>query len=160
MDFDSIIGQAMDLLPADWSDGARMAVLAGVAVIAFVVPALMMAAAFGKKRKPGAETKVVAASPVAAVTMAAAKPAASAPDAAMAPPGPDLNPEEWVSGNVIHFDREKAFGYIRCDRVKGHVRFQVPVSKRALRVGEKVRFKGRHGARRKPVALVVERLAG
>ena len=52
---------------------------------------------------------------------------------------------------------QRAFGYIRCDRVKGPVRFQADGFKRAPRVGEKVRFKGRHGAMRKPVAVVVER---
>jgi hypothetical protein len=74
--------------------------------------------------------------------------------------GPELNPDEWVAGDVIHIDRERAFGLIRCDRVRGHVRFQAADFKRAPRVGEKVRFKGRHGAMRKPVAIQIERLSG
>ncbi len=140
MEKNQILGRAMDLLPADWSDGARLAVVAAVAAVCFIVPVLMMVAAFGKKRsgKPAASN------------MARTKPAL----AAVA----DLNPEEWVSGDIVHFDRQKAVGLIRCDRVKGHVRFQAAAFKRAPRVGEKVRFKGRYGGRRKPEAVLVEPL--
>ncbi len=144
-----MLGRALDLFPADWSDGAKLAVLAGVIIVCFVVPVVMMLAAFGKKRAP----KAAASKPV------AGQPAAGKPQAKVAAgAAPDLDPEEWVSGNVIHYDRQRDFGYIRCDRVKGHVRFQAVDFKRAPRVGEPVRFKGRHGARRKPVAVVVERI--
>ncbi len=139
MEKNQILGRAMDLLPADWSDGARLAVLAGALVVCFGVPVLMMIAAFGKKR-PGK---------TAASKMARIQPAAAAAD---------LNPEEWVAGDIVHFDRQKAVGLIRCDRVKGHVRFQAAAFKRAPRVGEKVRFKGRYGGRRKPEAVLVEPL--
>lgn len=135
-----MIGRAMDLLPSAWSDGAKMAALIGLLVLCFAVPVLMMVLAFGKRRPP-----------------AAAAAALANPPGLLA--GPDLNPDEWVSGDVIHYDRQKAFGYIRCERVKGHVRFQATAFKRAPRIGEKVRFKGRYGGRRKPVAVVVEPLA-
>ena len=141
MENNEILGRAMDLLPADWSDGARLAVVAGVAAVCFIVPVLMMLAAFGKK-PPGKP---------AASKMAQTQPALAAAAA-------DLNPEEWVSGDIVHFDRQKAVGLIRCDRVKGHVRFQAAAFKRAPRVGEKVRFKGRYGGRRKPEAVLVEPL--
>jgi len=141
MEKNQILGRAMDLLPADWSDGARLAVVAGVAAVCFIVPVLMMVAAFGKKRsgKPAA-SKLAQAQSTLAVAAA------------------DLNPEEWVSGDIVHFDRQKAVGLIRCDRVKGHVRFQAAAFKRAPRVGEKVRFKGLYGGRRKPEAVLVEPL--
>jgi hypothetical protein len=141
MEKNQILGRAMDLLPADWSDGARLAVVAGVAAVCFIVPVLMMVAAFGKKRsgKPAA-SKLAQAQSTLAVAAA------------------DLNPEEWVSGDIVDFDRQKAVGLIRCDRVKGHVRFQAAAFKRAPRVGEKVRFKGRYGGRRKPEAVLVEPL--
>lgn len=139
----------MDLLPAAWSDGAKLAAVAGVIAVCFVVPVVMMLAAFGKKRAPTTPvSRTVSGQP--AVCKPQAKAAAGA--------APDLDPEEWVSGNVIHYDRQRDFGYIRCDRVKGHVRFQAADFKRAPRVGETVRFKGRHGARRKPMAVVVERI--
>jgi hypothetical protein len=144
-----MLGRALDLFPADWGDGAKLAVLAGVIVVCFVVPVVMMLAALGKKRAP----KAAPSKPV------AGQPAAGKPQVKVAAgAAPDLDPEEWVSGNVIHYDRQRDFGYIRCDRVKGHVRFQAADFKRAPRVGETVRFKGRHGARRKPVAVVVERM--
>ena len=144
-----MLGRALDMFPADWSDGAKLAVLAGVTVICFVMPVVMMLAAFGKKRAP----KAAPSKPV------AGQPAAGKPQVKVAAgAAPDLDPEEWVSGNVIHYDRQRDFGYIRCDRVKGHVRFQAADFKRVPRVGEPVRFKGRHGARRKPVAVVVERI--
>ena len=112
-----------------------------MAAVCFIVPVLMMVAAFGKKRsgKPAA-SKLAQAQSTLAVAAA------------------DLNPEEWVSGDIVHFDRQKAVGLIRCDRVKGHVRFQAAAFKRAPRVGEKVRFKGRYGGRRKPEAVLVEPL--
>jgi hypothetical protein len=149
LELETMLGRALDLFPAEWSDGAKLAVLAGVIVVCFVVPVVMMLAAFGKKRAPEkARSKPVA-----------GQPAASKPRAKVAAGAPlDLDPEEWVSGNVIHYDRQRDFGYIRCDRVKGHVRFQAADFKRAPRVGETVRFKGQHGARRKPVAVVVERI--
>ena len=144
-----MLGRALDLFPADWSDGAKLAVLVGVIVVCFVVPVVMMLAAFGKKRAPEA----AASKPV------VGQPAASKPRAKVAAGAAlDLDPEEWVSGNVIHYDRQRDFGYIRCDRVKGHVRFEAADFKRAQRIGETVRFKGQHGASRKPVAVVVERM--
>ena len=144
-----MLGRALDLFPADWSDGAKLAVLVGVIVVCFVVPVVMMLAAFGKKRAPEA----AASKPV------VGQPAASKPRAKVAAGAAlDLDPEEWVSGNVIHYDRQRDFGYIRCDRVKGHVRFEAADFKRAPSIGETVRFKGQHGARRKPVAVVVERM--
>jgi cold shock CspA family protein len=146
---ESVLGRVMGLLPADWGDEAKLAVIGGGALLAVLVLVLLLAAVFGKKRAP----ESVLAAPVQKAS-SGASPKVAAPAALS---GPDLNPEEWVSGNVIHYDRQRAFGYIRCDRVKGHVRFQADGFKRAPRVGEKVRFKGRHGAMRKPVAVVVER---
>ncbi len=139
-----MLGRALELLPAEWSEGAKLAVVAGVIAVCLLALGLMLRAALGKKRAPQALVKT--------------KPALAKPEARTLAVAPDLDPDEWVSGNVIHYDRQKAFGYIRCDRVKGHVRFQAPAFKRAPRVGETVRFKGRHGARRKPVAVVVERM--
>lgn len=142
-----MLGRALEMLPETWSESAKLAVLASAIVVCFVVPVLIMLAAFGKKRAPEtAASKPAPSQPV------AGKPQARAPAGA----APDLDPEEWLSGNVIHYDRQRSFGYIRCDRVKGHVRFQAADFKRAPRVGETVRFKGRHGARRKPVAILVE----
>lgn len=149
---ESVLGRVMGLLPADWGDEAKLAAIGGGGFVALLVILLLLMAVFGKKRAPDA----VRAAPVQKSTAAAPLKAADVSAPAM-PSGPDLNPEEWVSGNVIHYDRQRAFGYIRCDRVKGHVRFQADGFKRAPRVGEKVRFKGRHGAMRKPVAVVVER---
>lgn len=149
---ESVLGRVMDALPADWGDEAKLAVIGGGALAALLVFAVLLMAVFGKKRAPGEAREA----PVQKSTAAAPFKAADVSAPAL-PAGPDLNPEEWVSGNVIHYDRQRAFGYIRCDRVKGHVRFQADGFKRAPRVGEKVRFKGRHGAMRKPVAVVVER---
>ncbi len=139
------------MLPAAWGDDVRLAAaLAGTSLTILVVT-LILARLLGHKA-PGAGVSGVAASPPAMVRAETAKKHTLA--------APDLDPEEWVSGNVIHFDRYKAVGLIRCDRVKGPVRFDVADFRRAPRVGEAVRFKGRHGARRKPVAMVVERLPG
>lgn len=143
-----MLGRAMHLLPADWSDGAKLAVVAGVIAVCFAVPVILMLSAFGRKRTPAVPAAKAVRAPVAAVA-APLKAAARTPN---------LDPEEWVSGNVVHFDRQRAVGLIRCDRVKGYVRFEAADFRRAPRVGEAVRFKGRHGARRKPVAYVVERL--
>lgn len=142
------IGRLLDILPADWSDGAKLATVGALIAMCFGVPLLLLIAAFGRKRGPR-ETAPKSVTGKVATVKPALKPAAAAPD---------LDPEEWVSGNVIHYDRHKAFGYIRCDRVKGHVRFQAADFKRAPRVGEVVRFKGRYGGRRKPVAVKVETL--
>lgn len=147
MEIEQILGRALEMLPETWSNVSKLALLAGVTVVCFVVPVLMLLAAFGKTRA----LKTPPSKP-APGQPAAGKPQAKAPSGA----APDLDPEEWVSGNVIHYDRQRSFGYIRCDRVKGHVRFQGADFKRAPRVGETVRFKGRHGARRKPVAILVE----
>jgi len=146
-----MLGRALNLLPEAWGDGLKIAVVAGVIAVCLVVPVLMLLAAFSNKPAPLADAP------------ARDKPSASQPKtakSAAAALAPDLDPDEWVSGDVIHYDRQKSFGFIRCDRVKGHVRFQAADFKRAPRVGEKVRFKGRHGARRKPVADVVELLPG
>ncbi|MGA1342532.1 MAG: hypothetical protein ACO33A_05710 [Hyphomonas sp.] len=141
----SVLGRAAELLPADWSQEAKLAVIGGGALLAVLLLGLLLLALSGRKRAPD-------------VRNAGAGLLKTAPEPRPAPSaGPDLNPEEWVWGNVIHYDRQRAFGYIRCDRVKGHVRFQADGFDRAPRVGEKVRFKGRHGAMRKPVAVVVER---
>lgn len=140
-----MLGRALELLPADWSDSVKLAVVAGGLAVCFAVLAWMLLAAFGRRRAPQAAVS----EPV--TVKAHAKTAART--------APDLDPEEWVSGNVIHYDRQKAFGYIRCDRVKANVRFQAVDFKRAPRIGETVRFKGRYGGRRKPVAVLVEPLA-
>lgn len=146
---ESVLGRVMDLLPADWGNEVKLAVIGGGSLLTLLVLVLLLAAVFGKKRAPEAALAAPVQKAASGTSPKAAAPAALS--------GPDLNPEEWVSGNVIHYDRQRAFGYIRCDRVKGHVRFQADGFKRAPRVGEKVRFKGRHGAMRKPVAVVVER---
>ena len=152
MEIESVLGRVTQLLPADWSEGEKLAAIGGGALVVSFALVLLLMTVFGKKRAPDA----VRAAPV-KKTAAAASPKAAEVASPVLMAGPDLNPEEWVSGNVIHYDRQRAFGYIRCDRVKGHVRFQADGFKRAPRVGEKVRFKGRHGAMRKPVAVVVER---
>ena len=36
-----MLGRALDLFPADWSDGAKLAVLVGVIVVCFVVPVVI-----------------------------------------------------------------------------------------------------------------------
>lgn len=136
-------------MPAAWSEDVRvLAVLVGGGLLIIAIMALA-GAVFG--RKPGAaaavEAETSAALPLAGAIVIARR--------------PNLDPEEWISGNVIHLDRQRAVGFIRCDRVKTPVRFIVPArqvgASRIPRVGEKVRFKARHGARRRPVAYVVER---
>jgi len=149
LQIETMLGRALDLMPAEWNEGVKLAVLAGGFVACLVVVVVMVRAVFGRKSAPKA-----AVSKPAPGQQAAAAPQAKVPAGA----APDLDPEEWVSGNVIHYDRQREFGYIRCDRVKGHVRFEAADFRRAPRVGETVRFKGRHGARRKPVAVVVERM--
>ena len=152
MEMESVLGRVTQLLPAGWSEDAKLAAIGGGALVVLLVFVMLLMAVFGKKRAPDAAK----AAPVKKAAAAAPTKAAEASPPVLVA-GPDLNPEEWVSGNVIHYDRQRAFGYIRCDRVKGHVRFEADGFKRAPRVGEKVRFKGRHGAMRKPVAVVVER---
>jgi hypothetical protein len=149
----SVLGRAAELLPAHWSEEAKLAVIGGAALLVVLVLGLVLLALSGRKRGPDA----AGAAPAPRTEETGLLKTATAPGPA-ASVGADLNPEEWVSGNVIHYDRQRAFGYICCDRVKGHVRFQAQGFKRAPRVGEKVRFKGRHGAMRKPVAVVVERV--
>ncbi|MFN7164408.1 MAG: hypothetical protein ACK4P2_06265 [Hyphomonas sp.] len=149
MQIETMLGRALDLMPAEWNEGVKLAVLAGGLVLCLVVLAVVLRAVFGRKAAP----KSAVSKPASGQQVAAA-PQAKVPTGA----APDLDPEEWVSGNVIHYDRQRDFGYIRCDRVKGHVRFEAADFRRAPRVGETVRFKGRHGARRKPVADVVERI--
>lgn len=134
------------MLPAAWGEDVRLTVAGGIAAAVLMTVVMGAAAALGWRRD--ADVAEEGAAPAAA-------PVAGTPRAA-----PDLDPEEWVSGSIVHFDRQRAVGLIRCDRVKGHVRFEAADFKRAPRVGEAVRFKGRHGARRRPVADVVERLPG
>lgn len=83
-----MLGRALELLPAEWSDGAKLAVVAGVIAVCFVALVLMLRAAFGKQRAPKAEAE--------------AQPAPGKPEARTLAVAPDLDPEEWVSGNVIH----------------------------------------------------------
>lgn len=136
-------------LPVAWSEDARvLAVLLGGGVVIIAVMVLAAWLIEGRRARPvmgeadAPEVPQVTESPVLAR-------------------GPDLDPEEWISGNVVHLDRHRAVGFIRCDRVKRPVRFAMPAlgegAARGPRVGDKVRFKGRHGARRRPVADVVER---
>lgn len=152
LDIQTILAPMTDMLPVAWGDNVRLTVAAALCTAAVLGVVLLVAALLGwRKESDDEESSVAVASVPARVTPKSAAPLAMAPD---------LDPEEWVSGNVIHFDRYKAVGLIRCDRVKGPVRFDVADFRRAPRVGEAVRFKGRHGARRKPVAVVVERLTG
>lgn len=150
LDIQTILAPMTDMLPVAWGDDGRLTAAAALCAAVVLGAVLLVAALFGRRKDADAGGAVTAAVPARAAPKAAASPAAA----------PDLDPEEWVSGNVIHFDRYKAVGLIRCDRVKGPVRFDVADFRRAPRVGEAVRFKGRHGARRKPVAVVVERLPG
>ncbi|MCU0730521.1 MAG: hypothetical protein MUE84_02920 [Hyphomonas sp.] len=152
LDIQTVLAPVTDMLPAAWGDNVRLTVAAALFTAVVLGVVLLVAALLGWRKDSDNEVNSTS---VASVP-ARATPKTAAP-LAMAP---DLDPEEWVSGNVIHFDRYKAVGLIRCDRVKGPVRFDVADFKRAPRVGETVRFKGRHGARRKPVAVVVERLTG
>lgn len=141
----------MGFLPASWSEDLRLFAALMVVGLAVLLVLVLLARLTGRRVPEMAAAE--------AVPAPAIKPleAVAAPRASRAP---DLDPEEWVSGNVIHLDRHKAVGLIRCDRVKSPVQFKLAAGRvRPPRVGEKVRFKGRHGARRKPVADVVE-LAG
>jgi hypothetical protein len=152
LDIQTILAPVTDMLPAAWDENVRLTVAGALCTAVVLGVVLLVAALLGWRKDSDDEVDTVAAASVPArVTPKTAAPLAMAPD---------LDPEEWVSGNVIHFDRYKAVGLIRCDRVKGPVRFDVADFKRAPRVGEAVRFKGRHGARRKPVADIVERLPG
>ena len=154
MDIQEILRPVTALLPAAWDETTRLLVVAlAGAVILVLAVALLARLACGRGAK--AASPIEAASAVAlsdgpALVMLAE--AAAGPARA-----PDLDPDEWVSGNVIHLDRYKAVGLIRCDRVKSPVQFKLAPGRAPVRVGQKVRFKGRHGARRRPVADVVER---
>jgi hypothetical protein len=151
LDIQTILAPVAGMLPAAWGDDVRLAAALAGTSLAILVITLILARLFGHKA-PGPGVSGVAASLPAMGRAETAKRHTLC--------APDLDPEEWMSGNVIHFDRHKAVGLIRCDRVKGHVRFEAADFRRAPRVGEAVRFKGRHGARRRPVAYVVERLPG
>lgn len=153
MDIQEILSPVTSLLPAAWDETARMLVV-GLAGAVILVLAVAVLARLTGGRGAKAPLTVAGAAPVAlsdgpALVMLAQ--AASGPARA-----PDLDPDEWVSGNVIHLDRYKAVGLIRCDRVKSPVQFRLAPGRAHVRVGQKVRFKGRHGARRRPVADVVE----
>jgi hypothetical protein len=152
LDIQTILAPVADMLPAAWGDNVRLTVAAALFTAVVLGVVLLVAALLGRRKDTVAEVGSggAAALPAGAAAKAVALHAAA----------PDLDPEEWVSGNVIHFDRYKAVGLIRSDRVKGLVRFDVAAFQRAPRVGEAVRFKGRHGARRRPVAMIVERLPG
>jgi hypothetical protein len=137
-------------LPAQLGDEGRLTIALILAILATVSAlALIAAIASAMRRRP---VRADAAEPEVQGTHAAATAGAAAPD---------LDPDEWVAGNVIYIDRYKSVGFIRCDRVKNPVRFDVPsfAAGRAQlpRVGDAVRFKGRHGARRRPVAVEVQR---
>lgn len=154
MDIQEILSPVTSLLPAAWDETARILVV-GLAGAVILVLAVAVLARLTGGRGAKAPLTVAGAAPVAlsdgpALVMLAQ--AASGPAR-----GPDLDPDEWVSGNVIHLDRYKAVGLIRCDRVKSPVQFRLAPGRVYVRVGQKVRFKGRHGARRRPVADVVER---
>lgn len=152
MDIQTILAPVAAMLPAAWGDDVRLTVAGGIAVAVLMMAVMGVAAALGWRRDAdGVDEDAAPAALPGASTLRAAVPGGAAPD---------LDPEEWVSGSIVHFDRQRAVGLIRCDRVKGHVRFEAADFKRAPRVGEAVRFKGRHGARRRPVADVVERLPG
>lgn len=154
MDIQKILGPVTALLPAAWDENVRMLVvgLAGALILVLVL-VLLARLAGGRGAKaalPLEKASAVALSDGPAMVMLAQ--AAAGPAR-----GPDLDPDEWVSGNVIHLDRQRAVGLIRCDRVKSPVQFRLAPGRAPVRVGQKVRFKGRHGARRRPVADVVER---
>lgn len=151
MDIQTILAPVAGMLPAAWGDDVRLAAaLAGIS-LAIIVVTLILARLLGHKAPGPGVSEAAVSSPAMARAETAKRPT---------PAAPDLDPEEWLSGSIVHFDRQRAVGLIRCDRVKGHVRFEAADFKRAPRVGETVRFKGRHGARRRPVADVVERLPG
>lgn len=154
MDIQKILGPVTALLPAAWDESVRMLVVALGGALILVLPLVLMARLAGGRGAKGAlaaeGTVTAALSDGPAMVMLAQ--AAAGPAR-----GPDLDPDEWVSGNVIHLDRQRAVGLIRCDRVKSPVQFRLAPGRAHVRVGQKVRFKGRHGARRRPVADVVER---
>lgn len=154
MDIQEILEPVTSLLPAAWDETARLLVVALAGALILVLAVVLLAQLAGG-RGAKAALPMEAAPPVAlsdgrAMVMLAE--AAAGPARA-----PDLDPDEWVSGNVIHLDRYKAVGLIRCDRVKSPVQFRLAPGRAPVRVGQKVRFKGRHGARRRPVADIVER---
>lgn len=154
MDIQEILSPVTALLPAAWDETTRLLVVALAGALILVLAVVLLARLAGG-RGAKAALPMKAAPPVAlsdgpAMVMLAE--AAAGPARA-----PDLDPDEWVSGNVIHLDRYKAVGLIRCDRVKSPVQFKLAPGRAPVRVGQKVRFKGRHGARRRPVADVVER---
>jgi len=154
LDIQKILEPVTSLLPAAWDETARMLVV-GLAGALILVLAVVLLARLAGGRGAKAALPMEAAPPVAlsdgpAMVMLAE--AAAGPARA-----PDLDPDEWVSGNVIHLDRYKAVGLIRCDRVKSPVQFRLAPGRAPVRVGQKVRFKGRHGARRRAVADIVER---
>jgi cold shock CspA family protein len=159
LDIEKLLAPVTELLPAAWGGDVRLAAaLVGVALIVLLV-VMVLARLLGHTPRDVAPEGVLASAPA---PKGAARPVtASAPAPALPALGPDLDPEEWVSGNVIYIDRYRAVGFIRCDRVKSPVRFDVPALKagatRGPRIGDKVRFRGRHGARRRPVAEEVER---
>lgn len=154
MDIQKILEPVTALLPAAWDETTRLLVVALTGALILVLAVVLLARLAGG-RGAKAALPMEAAPPVAlsdgrAMVMLAE--AAAGPARA-----PDLDPDEWVSGNVIHLDRYKAVGLIRCDRVKSPVQFRLAPGRAPVRVGQKVRFKGRHGARRRPVADIVER---
>lgn len=154
MDIQEILSPVTSLLPTAWDETARMLVVGLAGALILVLAVVLLARLAGGRGAKGAlaaeGARPVALSDGPAMVMLAH--AASGPAR-----GPDLDPDEWVSGNVIHLDRYKAVGLIRCDRVKSPVQFRLAPGRAPVRVGQKVRFKGRHGARRRPVAHVVER---
>ena len=154
MDIQEILEPVTALLPAAWDETTRLLVVALAGALILVLAVVLLARLAGGRGAKGAlaaeGTVTGALSDGPAIVMLAQ--AASGPAR-----GPDLDPDEWVSGNVIHLDRYKAVGLIRCDRLKSPVQFRLAPGRAPVRVGQKVRFKGRHGARRRPVADVVER---
>ena len=154
MDIQKILEPVTALLPAAWDETTRLLVVALTGALILVLAVVLLARLAGGRGAKGAlaaeGTVTGALSDGPAIVMLAQ--AASGPAR-----GPDLDPDEWVSGNVIHLDRYKAVGLIRCDRLKSPVQFRLAPGRAPVRVGQKVRFKGRHGARRRPVADVVER---
>lgn len=145
----------MGFLPASWSEDLRLFAALMVVGLAVLLVLVVLARLTGRRvPETAAAEAALEATKKPLVTVASALAKVAAPRGSRAP---DLDPEEWVSGNVIHLDRYKSVGLIRCDRVKSPVQFKLANGRvRPPRVGEKVRFKGRHGARRKPVADVVE----
>lgn len=144
----------MGLLPAGWSEDLRLLVVilaAGVMVqLVLIAIARLAAGKSGKERAAAGGAKSEAVVPAGPALLEKGVRSVRARR-------PELDPDEWVSGNVIHLDRYRAVGLIRCDRVKSPVQFRLAPGPARVRVGQKVRFKGRHGARRRPVADVVER---